>query len=137
VSTTNVISNPNEDEVKKVRVLDHAERIAFESDPTNVIVRARPGKVRCPYTDCGKCFNYAIKAKGWLQQEGEDINSKRAVKITAYRCRACDREFNDLTKRGTLPAGTIGLKGVPPAGTPESKKYWREFYGLDKPESVK
>jgi hypothetical protein len=128
-------STESKTETKLVRVLSPDEKKEFERNANNLIKRLRPpgAVVRCPYTDCRKAFNYAIKTRGWLQQEGEDIGSNTATKVSVFHCRRCDRDFNDLTPIGPAHDSPTKTLVIPPPG-PERMEFLRKLFGEDKKE---
>ena len=100
-----------------VRVLTPEEASEFRGVKTNVIKTLRMGKIRCPRTGCNSSFVYATPSKAWLQQEESEINGNTATEVMVYRCRACGRGFNDLTKAGMMTGSKL-----PPPG-PERVEY--------------
>ena len=118
----------NEVKTVLVRILSPGEATEFIRKG-GIIKRYRPpgSTIRCPFIDCRKAHNYAIKNKGWLQQEGEDIGSNTATKVIAYHCRKCDRDFNDLTPIGPSSDAPMNKMVLPPPG-PERMAFLEKLF---------
>ena len=118
-----------------VRVLSPKEAEEFRSKPGVTIKSLKQGRVRCFH--CGSSFTYATPSKAWLQQEASDINSDTAVEIMVYRCRACGKKFDDLSKRSSQTGPAVGITSNPPG--PERMAAIRDMLkqqGIKVPEPV-